>query len=640
MSWIYTLIVSSLMLGVGSDVPSTGSGTETAVLDTPAVVSTVLPGESKVIDRSFPLSANGKLSVSNLNGSIDIKAWDANEVKVVATITADSKERLEQVDVKFNERPDSLEIETDYGDWTRRNSGDSWRTGGNASVSYSISAPRGAVLSDIETVNGSVTLVDFTNVIKSSAVNGSIRATNIRGTVSLETVNGEVFADFERLDANSKIALSTVNGRVNLVLPSDINATIKADSLNGNITNDFGLPVRKGKYIGRDLYGKIGRGDVYIKLESVNGTLNVGRKNDAKQLNPATDLLPQKGKDEDDGDLDIAIADLEAARSAAKMNKELSKLDRATARASAEIAAKIEATAPELARMGAEAAKFESERAKMAVAAVDLKGMGKFKVDLEKMAATVPGYVIANYSPAMPRVVRQSNTLAVKGAPDVIIEANGVDVRVIGWDEPSLKYSLLEIANSRSRDGIKINEEKSDSKITLTVEGTTGVRPAGMRFDHRIVVYVPRRSDLKVKTEGEIRVEGVSGKLNVEGGEQSVNLRDVKGELNVSSTEGMIRVVGFDGKLDAASECGLISLEGTFSSLNALSDEGEIIVTLPAASNAQINAVAKKVRSEGVDLVRGDADDSFRLGRGGNVFKIETSNEVIIRSSESILSVE
>ena len=28
--------------------------------------------------------------------------------------------------------------------------------------------------------------------------------------------------------------------------------TINADTLNGNITNDIGLPIRKGKYIGRD----------------------------------------------------------------------------------------------------------------------------------------------------------------------------------------------------------------------------------------------------------------------------------------------------------------------------------------------------------------------------------------------------
>jgi hypothetical protein len=632
MSWIYTLIFSGLIAGVGGDAAKLDTTTASSLES--QVVSVV--SETKRIEKSFPLPANGRLGVANVNGSIDLKAWDNNEVQVVATITADSKERLEDVEVVFNSKPDSLDIETDYGNWNR-GSGGNWNRGGNASVSYVIMAPRGAVLNDIETVNGSVTVADFTNIIKSSAVNGSVRATNIRGTASLETVNGELYAEFERLDSAGKIALNTVNGRVNLVLPSDANATIKADSLNGNITNDFGLPVRKGKYVGRDMYGKLGRGEVYIKLESVNGTLNVSRRNDGKQLSPAVDLLPQKGKDDDDSDFDVDIADFDAAvKSAAKAQKEIAKGDRATARASAEMASRIAATAPELARMGIEAAKLEAEKAKLAASAIDLKSMEKLKVDLEKIAVTMPEFAVANYSPSMPRIVRQSNTFSVKGKPDVVVEANGVDVRVIGWDEPTVKYSLLEIANSRSRENITVGEEKSDSKVKLTIEGAAGVRPAGMRIGSRLVIYVPRKSDLKVTTDGEIRVEGVSGKLEVEGGEQSVNLRDIKGELNVTSTEGSIRVVGFDGKLTASSESGLLSLEGKFDGLDARSDSGEIVVTLPADSNANITAYAEKVRSEGIELKGSNVDDKYLVGKGGNVFTIETGKTVLVRSTESI----
>jgi DUF4097 and DUF4098 domain-containing protein YvlB len=63
--------------------------------------------------------------------------------------------------------------------------------------------------------------------MKVSAVNGSVSANNIRGTAKLSTVNGEVRADFDRLETGSKISLETVNGKVNLLLPSDANATLK-----------------------------------------------------------------------------------------------------------------------------------------------------------------------------------------------------------------------------------------------------------------------------------------------------------------------------------------------------------------------------------------------------------------------------
>ena len=635
MSWIYTLIFSGLIAGVGGDVPK--METATATSPEPQVISVV--GETKRVEKTFPLTANGRVGVANVNGSIDIKAWDNSEVQVVAVITADSKERLDEVEVVFDAKPDSLDIETDFGNWNRRNTGGRWNGGGNASVSYTIMAPRGAVLNDIETVNGSVTIADFTNVTKSSAVNGSVRATNIRGTASLESVNGEVYAEFERLESTGKIALSTVNGRVNLVLPSDANATLKADSLNGNITNDFGLPVRKGKYVGRDMYGKIGRGDVYIKLESVNGTLAVSRKNDGKQLSPSVDLLPQKGKDDEDFEVDIASLDKDA-RSAAKADRELAKIDRVTARASEQAAARIAATAPEFARLRAEAARLEAEKARLASTAIELKGLDKMKVDLEKMAVNVPEFAIAGFAPSMPRVVRRSNTFNVKGKPNVIVEANGVDVRVIGWDEPTVKYSLLEVGSSRSRDNITVKEENSDSKVNLTIEGAAGVRPAGMRIGSRIVVYVPKRTDLKVVTDGEIRVEGVSGKLEVEGAEQSVNLRDIDGELNVTSTEGAIRVVGFNGKITAASDCGLLSLEGKFNGLEARSDSGEIVVTLPADSNANVTAYAERVRSEGIELKGTNVDANYLLGKGGDAFTIETGKTVLVRSTESITTIQ
>src|SRR5262249_29165227 len=150
-----------------------------------------------------------------------------------------------------------------------------WRHNGKLQVEFHVTAPRGAVLNEVETVNGSVSVSNFSNYTKISAVNGDVSAANLRGTANLSTVNGQLSADFDRLDTGSKVNLSTVNGTARVVIPSDSNATFKVDSLNGNITNDFGLPVRKGKYVGRDLYGKVGSGDVSIRMSSVNGALTI-----------------------------------------------------------------------------------------------------------------------------------------------------------------------------------------------------------------------------------------------------------------------------------------------------------------------------------------------------------------------------
>ncbi len=256
--------------------------------------------ETERFEQSFPLNSNGKVSVSNINGSITVEAWDRNEVKLEVTKIADSKETLADVELRIDSKPEFFSVETDYNNWNRGRD-NNWKNGRRLEVQFRLSVPRTAFLDEIETVNGSVTVSNFTNYTKISAVNGSVKATNLRGTAKLSTVNGSTNADFDQLQPTDKINLSTVNGSVNLTVPSDVNATVKADTVNGNIKNDFGLPVRKGKYVGRDLYGKIGNGQTEIKLNSVNGGLSILRKQDGRTQNPVINLLPQKSEDDEDG---------------------------------------------------------------------------------------------------------------------------------------------------------------------------------------------------------------------------------------------------------------------------------------------------------------------------------------------------
>ena len=119
---------------------------------------------------------------------------------------------------------------------------------------------------------------------------------------------------------------------MNLTLPSDVNASVKADSVNGVITNGFGLPVRKGKYVGRDLYGRIGTGEVTVRLESVNGDLSTGKRSDGRTQNRVENLLPQKEKDDEDEDFDESGTAV-ATRLAAQTNKIAAGDARAAARA-------------------------------------------------------------------------------------------------------------------------------------------------------------------------------------------------------------------------------------------------------------------------------------------------------------------
>jgi DUF4097 and DUF4098 domain-containing protein YvlB len=215
-----------------------------------------------------------------------INAWDRAEVKVVAVKTADSTERLADVQIKVDSKPDSVSIETEYPDWKAHNG--TWHNNGKMQVDYELTVPRGAELNQVETVNGSVTLGDFTNYTKVSAVNGHIKATNLRGTANLSTVNGEVFAISLSSTAAAKFIFETVNGRVNLsIRPTRERRFVRTSSTGRSQTR---LAYRsQGSVCGprslRPTRPVESQGTPsQVKLNSVNGPLTINRNKDGKTL--------------------------------------------------------------------------------------------------------------------------------------------------------------------------------------------------------------------------------------------------------------------------------------------------------------------------------------------------------------------
>jgi hypothetical protein len=269
---------------------------DVSAADKGAVRSSTIQDER--FEQTYNLSLNGEVKAANINGSIKISTWDSPQVRLVAVKSADNPENLKYVQVKVESTDSTFSVKAEYPE-SNRTKEDRWNNLGDVKVEFELTVPRTADLAGITTVNGDVIIDGPAGNTKATTVNGTVKATNLGGAAKLTTVNGSVEADFDNLLAGSDIKLSTVNGTVNLMLPSDADATIKANSLSGSITNDFGLPVRKGEFVGRDLYGRLGNGDISIKLSSVSGSLAVNRKNDGRSVNPATNLLNMKDRDDD-----------------------------------------------------------------------------------------------------------------------------------------------------------------------------------------------------------------------------------------------------------------------------------------------------------------------------------------------------
>jgi DUF4097 and DUF4098 domain-containing protein YvlB len=228
--------------------------------------------------QSYSLGATGRVSIANINGSVRISVWDQDQVKVDAVKRASRREDLDEVKIEVTNTADSVRIKTEYpnSNWSGGDR-ETRRSHNSASVEYTLTIPRKARLDSAELVNGSLDIEGVEGDVEAACVNGSVKARGLIGVVKLSTVNGGVEATITRLDESKPTSLSSVNGSIVLTIPSNANAQVRASTIHGRITNDFGLQVNDGEFVGHDLSGQIGNGGPRIRLNNVNGSIAIKR---------------------------------------------------------------------------------------------------------------------------------------------------------------------------------------------------------------------------------------------------------------------------------------------------------------------------------------------------------------------------
>jgi DUF4097 and DUF4098 domain-containing protein YvlB len=250
--------------------------------------------------QTYAITANGRVELDNINGDVHISSWDRNEVKVDAVKYADTKERLDEAKIEIDSRADSVSIRTKYPDHDH-----TWNWGSHnnpASVEYTLTVPRTARLDEIKLINGALDVNGVSGEVNASCINGRLEAHNLAGRARLSTINGRLDARFDQLPGNS-VELNSVNGSVALTIPSDSKAELEASTVSGGISNDFGLRVNHHQFVGHDLRGELGTGGTRIKLENVNGRIEIHHAQDGRALSPVKDLSHRDKDDDDDSSI-------------------------------------------------------------------------------------------------------------------------------------------------------------------------------------------------------------------------------------------------------------------------------------------------------------------------------------------------
>lgn len=242
--------------------------------------------EQLVVPLSSP-NQTGELKVGLVHGSINVVGYSGKEVIIDAEmkqrrVTRNKKNGLTKIssgtlDVSAEERNNKVTISTN-----------SYRR----SINLTIRVPQNFSLYLSAVNDGDITVDNVNGEFEIKNVNGEITMTNISGTVNANTTNGKLKIGFNKIDANTNMALSSFNDDIDITLPKTAKATIKAKTDNGEVYTDFDMALEKKSpkvetntrsntyrvKVEQWVYGKINGGGPEIMMKSFNGDIIVRAK--------------------------------------------------------------------------------------------------------------------------------------------------------------------------------------------------------------------------------------------------------------------------------------------------------------------------------------------------------------------------
>jgi DUF4097 and DUF4098 domain-containing protein YvlB len=581
----------------------------------------------------YPLAANGRLNLQNMNGNVRITVADSNEVQVNAVKRAYNRERLAEVKIEVMATTDAIRIRTDYPDRDQTFTSDErGRYNNPATVDYTIVVPRQARLESIDLINGSLDIEGVEGDVKASSVNGRVAARGLKGEAKLNTVNGTVEATFTQLDPAKLLSLGSVNGSVVVVLPSDSNVVVRAETIHGAIRNDFGLDVHDGEYVGHSLYGQLGSGGSRIKLGNVNGGINIKRAADGRPLSAAQSLLSQKEKDKYKEKDDTEVTSADEVKSIHENARAMAAKARQDALAQANTEDLRQKITPEIQREVEQAmreAEREIRQAQREVAR-ETRRQARESMHSESRSEARASARARGAGSSGRFVESESKSFFVAANPRINVSTFDGPITIHGWDKPEVMYTAARHANDEAElKEVHVETEQQGSAVSVIAKSDQG--NGWVSLD----VFVPRNSSLHASSEdGQLTLQGVNGELTLRTGDGSIEVTNSQGQLKVSSGDGHIRITNFEGQADARTGDGAITLDGRFSSLAARTGDGSISLSVAPDSNFTIETDAADITNRGLTITEDVAPSShtkrWKVGRGGNVFVLSSGEGQIV----------
>lgn len=239
------------------------------------------PQATEYFNESYVVDDQTILTVTNINGHVEITGWNRNNVSINAVKKSSfGKEELDKIQINVSMNGNYLHITTKYLGLSSI----------QGSVDLNIKVPRNVQIESVTSSNGPIqltqtkgnTTVESSNggifidtvegYVSAESSNGQIQVKGTTGIGNLRTSNGPIVAEVS--DFQQDITIETSNGAVTISLNPSLNASVEMMTSNSQITIE-GIALNIELLETTHVIGSLGSNGHEIDIRTSNGKIKL-----------------------------------------------------------------------------------------------------------------------------------------------------------------------------------------------------------------------------------------------------------------------------------------------------------------------------------------------------------------------------
>jgi DUF4097 and DUF4098 domain-containing protein YvlB len=220
-------------------------------------------GTDTVLTKTFDIDEDATFSITGTSGSVTITGTDGDKAEVKITKHGGSPQERQNAHIVSSQTDEKLSFMTAAPP-------------GVVEVSYEVKLPRELHQVTIISAQGDVKVSDFAGSVNVNLRDGNVEFRNVTGGVSSKQVNGDAKVSFGGGDREGSQEFSVVKGNIEATIADGVDADLKAETINGDISVDDRLGLKAEKRpAGHEVKGQLGDGGAGIQLKAITGDIKL-----------------------------------------------------------------------------------------------------------------------------------------------------------------------------------------------------------------------------------------------------------------------------------------------------------------------------------------------------------------------------